>query len=147
MCFLSLAKLIMIMCLFMIGQSNNLDKLSQSNNFSSNPVGKSCGWMFYCSLQFVLICIFSCLIQPKIDEDHPSWLHLRIRGFDPRLYATNGRGSHLNLSDHMEDGRWTLGFPAAQACEDARVTILNQMIKQRSAAERILAPLLQDDYI
>lgn len=90
--------------------------------------------------------LFSCLIQPKIDEDHPSWLHLRIREFDPQFYTIKARGNHLSMPhDHLADGRWTLGFPNAKACEEAQLAILNEITKQRSAVEYVLAPLLQDD--
>lgn len=88
---------------------------------------------------------FTCLIQPKIDEDHPSWLHLQIREFDPQFYSTKARGNHLSMPDHLADGRWTLGFPNARACEEAHLVILNEITKQRSAVEYMLAPLLQDD--
>ncbi|KAH1262575.1 Protein TRANSPARENT TESTA 9 [Glycine max] len=82
---------------------------------------------------------------PKIDEDHPSWLHLQIREFDPQFYSTKARGNHLSMPDHLADGRWTLGFPNARACEEAHLVILNEITKQRSAVEYMLAPLLQDD--
>lgn len=88
---------------------------------------------------------FSCLIQPKIDEDHPSWLLLRIRNFDPRFYTIKARNNNLSMSDHLADGRWTLGFPNAKACEEAQLAILNEVTKQRSAVEYMLAPLLQND--
>lgn len=84
-------------------------------------------------------------MQPKIDEDHPSWLHLRIREFDAQFYTLKGRGSQLNLSDHVPDGRWTLGFSDKEACESANLTITNEITKQKSAVQYILAPLLQYD--
>ncbi|KAI4300574.1 hypothetical protein L6164_033936 [Bauhinia variegata] len=84
--------------------------------------------------------------SPEIDKDHPSWLHLRIRDFDPWFYKTKGRGSHLSPSDHVADGRWTLGFPNAKACEAAQLTIMNEIAKQRSAVENILTPIFQNDF-
>ncbi|KAJ1385795.1 CLEC16A/TT9, N-terminal [Sesbania bispinosa] len=84
-------------------------------------------------------------LRPKIDEDHPSWLHLRIREFDPQFYTIKTRGNHLSMPDHLTDGRWTLGFPDARACEEARLAILNEITKQRSAVEYVLAPLLHND--
>ncbi|XP_017407029.1 protein TRANSPARENT TESTA 9-like isoform X2 [Vigna angularis] len=84
---------------------------------------------------------------PKIDEQHSSWLHLRIREFDPQFYSIKGRGNQLSMPDHYwADGRWTLGFPNARACEEAQLAILNEMGKQRSAVEYMLAPLLEDDF-
>ncbi|XP_027189779.1 protein TRANSPARENT TESTA 9-like isoform X2 [Cicer arietinum] len=82
---------------------------------------------------------------PKIDEDHPSWLHLRIRNFDPQFYTIKARDNNLSKPDHLADGRWTLGFPNEKACEEAQLAILNEVTKQRSAVEYMLAPLLQND--
>lgn len=84
-------------------------------------------------------------MQPTIDQNHPSWLHLRIREFDPQFYTLEARGNHLSMPDHLADGRWTLGFPDAKACEDAQLAILSEIAKQRSAVEVILAPLLHYD--
>ena len=82
--------------------------------------------------------------QPKIDEDHPTWLHLRIREFDPKFITAKGK--HSTVSDPSADGRWTLGFLSVKACETARLLVLEEACKQRSFVESILAPLLQDDY-
>ncbi|KAK7278721.1 hypothetical protein RJT34_23757 [Clitoria ternatea] len=82
---------------------------------------------------------------PRIDEDHPSWLHLRIREFDPHFYTSKARGNSLSMHDHLTDGRWTLGFPNTKACEEAHLAILNEITKQRSAVEYTFAPLLQCD--
>lgn len=86
-----------------------------------------------------------CLIQPKIDEDHSSWLLLRIRNFDPQFYTIKARDNNLSMADHLADGRWTLGFPNEKACKEAQFAILNEVTKQRSAVEYMLAPLLQND--
>jgi protein CLEC16A len=51
------------------------------------------------------------------------------------------------MSNHVADGRWTIGFPNAKACEAARLLILEETCKQRSFVESLLTPLLQDDYI
>ncbi|XP_057741494.1 protein TRANSPARENT TESTA 9-like isoform X2 [Arachis stenosperma] len=82
---------------------------------------------------------------PTIDKDHPSWLHLRVREFNPKLYATKAKGDHFSMPDHFVDGRWTLGFPDAKACKDAHLAILREITKQRSAVEATLAPLLNYD--
>ncbi|XP_029146806.1 protein TRANSPARENT TESTA 9-like isoform X4 [Arachis hypogaea] len=93
------------------------------------------------------LCSFASLSvsQPTIDKDHPSWLHLRIREFNPKLYATKAKGDHFSMPDHFVDGRWTLGFPDAKACKDAHLAILREITKQRSAVEATLAPLLNYD--
>ncbi|XP_052299215.1 protein TRANSPARENT TESTA 9-like isoform X8 [Citrus sinensis] len=83
------------------------------------------------------------LKQPTIDEDHPTWLHLWIREFDPRSKARKSRGCNLHVSNSALDGRWTLGFPSAKGCEIARLLILEETYKQRSFIKSLLAPLLQ----
>lgn len=85
--------------------------------------------------------------QPKIDEDHPTWLHLRIKEFDPRSNASKTRGFIAKKSNTAVDGRWTLGFTSDKACEAARLLILEETRKQRSLVESILAPFLQNDYL
>ncbi|KAJ7971649.1 Protein CLEC16A [Quillaja saponaria] len=83
-------------------------------------------------------------LSPKIDENHPSWLHLRIRELEPRFGRSTDRGSQLKMSS-VTDGRWTLGFPNAKSCEAAHMIILFEINKQRSFVENILSPLLQKD--
>ncbi|WJX11443.1 hypothetical protein P8452_02058 [Trifolium repens] len=83
---------------------------------------------------------------PKIDEDHPSWLLLRIRNFDPQFYTIKASENNLSMPEQLTDGRWILGFPNAKACEEAQLAILNEVTKLRSAVEYILAPLLQKDH-
>lgn len=90
-----------------------------------------------------LIFITLHLKQPKIDEDHPTWLHLRIREFDPRSKTSKSRGYNSNVSNSAVDGRWTLGFPSAKGCETAHLLILEETYKQRSFIKSLLAPLLQ----
>ncbi|XWS66592.1 hypothetical protein CRYUN_Cryun05aG0213000 [Craigia yunnanensis] len=83
-------------------------------------------------------------LSPKIDEDHPTWLHLRIREFDPKFITAKGNQS--TVSDPAVEGRWTLGFTSVKVCETTRLLVLEEACKQRSFVESILAPLLQDDY-
>ncbi|KAL9425429.1 hypothetical protein AB3S75_032394 [Citrus x aurantiifolia] len=82
-------------------------------------------------------------LRPTIDEDHPTWLHLWIREFDPRSKASKSRGCNSHVSNSSVDGRWTLGFPSAKSCEIARLLILEKTYKQRSFIKSLLAPLLQ----
>lgn len=82
-------------------------------------------------------------LRPTIDEDHPIWLHLRIREFDPRSKASKSRGYNSHVSNSAVDGRWTLGFPSAKVCETARLLILEETYKQRSCVKSLFAPLLQ----
>lgn len=82
------------------------------------------------------------LKQPKIDENHPTWLHLQIREFDPTFDEKKSRSHRINATNHEEDGKWTLGFTNAKACDAARLLILEETNKQRSSVESLLAPLL-----
>ncbi|KAJ0089225.1 hypothetical protein Patl1_32691 [Pistacia atlantica] len=86
-------------------------------------------------------------LSPKIDEDHPTWLHLRIKEFDPRSNASKTRGFNAKKSNTGVDGRWTLGFTSEKACEAARLLILEETHKQRSLVESILAPFLRKDHL
>ncbi|EEF28149.1 conserved hypothetical protein [Ricinus communis] len=83
-------------------------------------------------------------LSPKIDEDHTTWLHLRIREFDPKLYASRTRSDSPKGFNHAADGRWTLGFSNAKTCEAARLAILGETNKQRSSVKSSLALLLGD---
>ncbi|TYI10712.1 hypothetical protein ES332_A09G160800v1 [Gossypium tomentosum] len=84
-------------------------------------------------------------LSPRIDEDHPTWLHLQIREFEPNFVKAKGRES--KVSTPPADGRWTLGFHSAKVCETARLLILEETCKQRSSVESMLAPLLREDYL
>lgn len=75
------------------------------------------------------------LKQPKVEE-HPTWLHLRIRELEP----SKAKG------DRSADGRWTLGFTSGAACEAARVAIVDEISKQRCSVRCVLAPLLDDHF-
>ncbi|KAJ8754747.1 hypothetical protein K2173_012136 [Erythroxylum novogranatense] len=87
-------------------------------------------------------------LSPKIDADHPTWLHLSIREFDPKFNANKGRSySSKASSNHNADGRWTLGFANAKACETACLLILEETSRQRSSVSEALATLLQSDFL
>ncbi|KAK0584010.1 hypothetical protein LWI29_006418 [Acer saccharum] len=85
-------------------------------------------------------------LSPKIDKDHQTWLHLWIREFDPISSVSKTRGHNPKKSNSAVDGRWTLGFPGAKACEAARLLIHEETCKQRSFVESKLALLLQNNY-
>ncbi|GAB2216129.1 hypothetical protein Droror1_Dr00023897 [Drosera rotundifolia] len=82
----------------------------------------------------------TCLIwQPKIEDDHPSWLHLRVREFNPHH---KDKTIHLNGNNEEPEGRWTLGFSNAEACEAACVLISEETSKQRHEARSELAQIV-----
>lgn len=81
-------------------------------------------------------------LNPKLDEIHPTWLHLRLREFDPRYGAVKTRGQHSRSSNRAVEGRWTLGFLNTKTCEAARSVIARESSKQRSSVERLITSLL-----
>ncbi|XP_042502612.1 protein TRANSPARENT TESTA 9-like isoform X3 [Macadamia integrifolia] len=82
---------------------------------------------------------------PKLDENHPTWLHLRIREFDLGMEARKASRHPSNASDHAVDGRWTLGFPDAKSCEAAQSLLLEEIGKQKSSVESVVIPLFQNN--
>ncbi|XP_011627149.1 uncharacterized protein LOC18444455 isoform X1 [Amborella trichopoda] len=80
-------------------------------------------------------------LNPKIDETHQRWLHLRIRTKAPTVGVNETSTSGLQ-SKHPDDGRWTIGFSDIETCKSARTLILEKRAEQRSAVLSILAPLL-----
>ncbi|KAF8044246.1 hypothetical protein BT93_A2283 [Corymbia citriodora subsp. variegata] len=84
-------------------------------------------------------------LSPKIDKEHPTWLHLQIREFDPRFDSSKMKSQHSKRSNHTTDGKWTLGFPNAEACKAAQLMILEETSRQRSFVEQQLALMLRDN--
>ncbi|KAG6525985.1 hypothetical protein ZIOFF_015959 [Zingiber officinale] len=84
--------------------------------------------------------------DPKIDEKHPKWLHLRIRPstlpfLDPARSDSFNKGKTKNLID----GRWTLAFNDEEACKAAEAMLVEEINLQRSEVERRLIRLLYAD--
>lgn len=78
-----------------------------------------------------------------VDKKHLTWLHLRIRDYDPELEGRKtGRHRYIISDDHVVDRRWTLGFSSKEICNTACLLILEEISKQRSFVESLLAPLL-----
>nr|XP_027068331.1 protein TRANSPARENT TESTA 9-like isoform X9 [Coffea arabica] len=82
-------------------------------------------------------------LDPKIDEEHPTWLLVHLRDFEPRLRSdeTKTLDSHTSLP---EQGRWILGFLSAKDCKAAFSVILEETRKQRSFVENLVAPVLEE---
>ncbi|CAK7341991.1 unnamed protein product [Dovyalis caffra] len=74
-------------------------------------------------------------LSPKIDKDQPTWLHLRIREFEPRLNVGKNRSYKSKAFNQVADGRWTIGFPNAKACDAAQSAVLEETSKQRSSVD------------
>ncbi|KAK9097477.1 hypothetical protein Sjap_022974 [Stephania japonica] len=81
--------------------------------------------------------------NPKIDDKHSKWLHLRIRPstlpfVDPCKYDGYGKGKTRALID----GRWTLAFRDEESCKSALSMIVEKMDHLRDEVGRRLDSLL-----
>ncbi|QHO50249.1 protein TRANSPARENT TESTA 9 isoform X1 [Arachis stenosperma] len=81
--------------------------------------------------------------NPKIDDKHPKWLHVRIRPsslpfLDPAKFNDNGKSKTKALID----GRWTLAFRDEESCKSALLMIVEEMGLQSDEVHRRLKPLL-----
>eukprot|EP01018_Ginkgo_biloba_P016707 Gb_04682 [translate_table: standard] len=82
--------------------------------------------------------------KPKIDENHPRWLHLQIRSpaFPSIETQTVGNSTDRYRTNQSIDGRWTLAFSDDQTCKFAKSVILEEMATQSSFVKHMLEPLL-----
>lgn len=85
-------------------------------------------------------------LQPRIDDKHTRWLHLRIRPttlpfIDTEKYTAHGKVK----SKALVDGRWTLAFRDEEGCKYARSMILEEIKLQSDEVERCIRPLLELD--
>lgn len=88
---------------------------------------------------------FSSLLQPRIDDKHSRWLHLRIR---PSSFPYLDTGKYPSPSPSkvkvkaLVDGRWTLAFRDEESCKSALSMILEEINFQSVEVERRIKPLL-----
>ncbi|KAL8100744.1 protein TRANSPARENT TESTA 9-like isoform X2 [Apium graveolens] len=81
--------------------------------------------------------------NPKVDDKHSRWLHLRIRPTNfPYRDAVNFTCQGKTKSRALVDGRWTLAFPDESSCKSALSMIVEELNLQSSEVERMLRPLL-----
>ncbi|KAF8118272.1 hypothetical protein N665_0005s0040 [Sinapis alba] len=84
--------------------------------------------------------------NPRIDEKHPKWLHLRIRPSRLPFLDPTKRGVYEKLkSKGLVDGRWTLAFRDEDSCHDACSMVVDEIDLQCSEVERRLKPLFDLD--
>ncbi|KAH1232134.1 Protein TRANSPARENT TESTA 9 [Glycine max] len=81
--------------------------------------------------------------NPRIDDKHPRWLHLRIRPsslpvLDPAKFNPNRK---LKTKAFV-DGRWTLAFRDEESCKSALSMILEEINFLSDEVHRRLKPLL-----
>ncbi|KAH7572520.1 hypothetical protein JRO89_XS04G0268900 [Xanthoceras sorbifolium] len=81
--------------------------------------------------------------NPKIDEKHSRWLHLRIRPSTLPLTESAKATAYGKLkAKALVDGRWTLAFRDEESCKSAFSMIVEEINLQSGEVERRLRPLL-----
>ncbi|KAK0571130.1 hypothetical protein LWI29_011514 [Acer saccharum] len=81
--------------------------------------------------------------NPRIDEKHSRWLHLRIRPSTLPFTDSAKATAYSKLkAKALVDGRWTLAFRDEESCKSALSMILEEMNLQSVEVERRLRPLL-----
>ncbi|XP_069142842.1 protein TRANSPARENT TESTA 9 isoform X3 [Solanum lycopersicum] len=81
--------------------------------------------------------------NPRIDEKHMRWLHLRIR---PSSFPCTDGAKHTAhpkvKSKALVDGRWTLAFRDEDSCKAAFSMIVEELKLLSSEVERRIKPML-----
>lgn len=86
---------------------------------------------------------FLCSYQPRIDEKHSRWLHLRIRPSTLPFLDPAKHGTPLKLKTKpFVDGRWILAFQDDETCKSALSMVLEEINLQSKEVERRLKPLV-----
>ncbi|XP_010526377.1 PREDICTED: uncharacterized protein LOC104803958 isoform X2 [Tarenaya hassleriana] len=86
--------------------------------------------------------------NPRIDEKHPTWLHLRIRPSALPFLDPAKRGVYEKLKTKgLVDGRWTLAFTDEVSCKLAYSMVVDEICRQSNEVERRLKPLLELEQI
>lgn len=87
------------------------------------------------------------ILQPRIDEKHATWLHLRIRSPHQPLADVGKRGLPKTSprNKNLVDGRWVLAFEDAEACKHACLFIQNKLANLRDAVSLIVSAFLTKD--
>ncbi|XP_027329410.1 protein TRANSPARENT TESTA 9-like [Abrus precatorius] len=81
--------------------------------------------------------------NPRIDDEHVTWLHLRIRSssipfLDPVKFNDHGKMKTKTLVD----GRWTLAFRDEGSCKSAFLMVVEEINFLSGEVHRRLKPLL-----
>lgn len=83
------------------------------------------------------------ILQPRIDEKHPKWLHLRIRPSSlPFIDSAKFNAYGKTKARALVDGRWTLAFRDPESCKSAFVMIVEELNRLSDEVHRRLKPLL-----
>ncbi|KAG2571073.1 hypothetical protein PVAP13_7KG063700 [Panicum virgatum] len=79
--------------------------------------------------------------DPRIDDKHEKWLHLRIRPSTlPFLDSEKHKGK---AKKYLVDGRWTLAFSDEQSCKAAETMVIEEMKLQQDVVGKQLQPLVE----
>ncbi|GAB4821885.1 hypothetical protein N2152v2_008931 [Parachlorella kessleri] len=83
---------------------------------------------------------------PRVDEQHPRWLHVRVRPQARavlRVVAASNPGMVLlNLERQLVAGHWVLAFPKAEEAAAARELVEESARGMRELYRHVLLPLL-----
>ncbi|GMH03133.1 hypothetical protein Nepgr_004972 [Nepenthes gracilis] len=91
-----------------------------------------------------VVCVVAPLAgcNPRVDDKHPRWLHLRIRPSSlPSISSVKSTASGKAKTKALADGRWTLAFQDVPSCQSALSMILRETDLQILEVERQLKPL------
>ncbi|KAG5559713.1 hypothetical protein RHGRI_009283 [Rhododendron griersonianum] len=81
--------------------------------------------------------------NPRIDDKHSRWLHLRVRPSTYSFVDTTKRAAQGKLKTNaLVDGRWTLAFRDEDSCKSAVSMIVEEINLLCNEVERRLKPLL-----
>ncbi|KAK2358717.1 protein TRANSPARENT TESTA [Trifolium repens] len=81
--------------------------------------------------------------DPRIDDTHSTWLHLRIRSSSlPFLNPAKSNDYGRMKTKSLVDGRWTLAFRDEQSCNSALGMIVEEINILSDEVHRRLKPLL-----
>lgn len=86
--------------------------------------------------------------NPKIDQQHPKWLHMRIRPsslpfFDPAKFEIFTKSEKSKV---LVDGRWTLAFSSQEMCKTAESMVTREINLQQREVELQLNKLLENEF-
>ncbi|XP_058207833.1 protein TRANSPARENT TESTA 9 isoform X2 [Rhododendron vialii] len=81
--------------------------------------------------------------NPRIDDKHSRWLHLRVRPSTFPFVDTSKHAAQGKLKTNaLVDGRWTLAFRDEDSCKSAMSMIVEEINLLCNEVERRLKPLL-----
>ncbi|CAM6127529.1 unnamed protein product [Calypogeia fissa] len=80
--------------------------------------------------------------KPRVDDDHPRWLHLRIRSPHWPSADAGKLGTNGSRVKRLVDGRWTLAFADEVKCKAAKSLVAQMIEVQASLVKQVLSPLI-----